>query len=82
MVLICCYIGETIFSKKNIDKLDLFKDVLRSLFERHGNEDLIPIKWINYMKRCRNLKEEQVNNILNIIIETDYSGHDCSLKYL
>ena len=82
MVLICCYIGEIIFSKKNIDKLDLFKDILRCVFEIHGDSDPIPIKWRNYMKSCRNLREEQVNKILNIILDMDCSGHDCTLKYL
>ena len=55
---------------------------MRCVFEIHGDSDPIPIKWRNYMKSCRNLREEQVNKILNIILDRDCSGHDCTLEYL
>ena len=59
--------------------LDAFNDVLRGGFGVHNNE-AIKIKWINYEQSKKNLGNEMILKIIEIILDFDNSGHDCKLE--
>ena len=62
------------------DSLDAFNDVLRGGFGRHEYGVPIHIRWISYDKSIRNLGQETMAEIEEIILDTDNSGHDCTLE--
>ena len=62
------------------DNLDAFNDVLRGGFGRHEYGAPIHIRWISYDKSIRNLGKETMDEIEDIILDTDNSGHDCTLE--
>ena len=64
------------------DSLDAFNDVLCGGFGRHEYGVPIPIRWISYDKSIRNLGQETMAEIEEIILDTDNSGHDCTLEKL
>ena len=64
------------------DNLDAFNDVLRGGFGRHEYGGPIHIRWISYDKSIRNLGREIMAEIEEIILDTDNSGHDCTLEKL
>ena len=64
------------------DNLDAFNDVLRGGFGRHEYGEPIHIRWISYDKSIRNLEKETMDEIEDIILDTDNSGHDCTLEKL
>lgn len=64
------------------DNLDAFNDVLRGGFGRHEYGVPIHIRWISYDKSIRNLGQETMAEIEEIILDTDNSGHDCTLEKL
>ena len=64
------------------DNLDAFNDVLRGDFGRHEYGEPIHIRWISYDKSIRNLGQETMTEIEEIILDTDNSGHDCTLEKL
>ena len=64
------------------DNLDAFNDVLRGGFGRHEYGEPIHIRWISYDKSIRNLGKETMDEIEDIILDTDNSGHDCTLEKL
>ena len=42
----------------------------------------IRIQWLAYEKSVRNLGKEMMDTITEIILDTDHSGHDCTLERL
>ena len=64
------------------DNLDAFNDVLRGGFGRHEYGVPIHIRWISYDKSIRDLGQETMAEIEEIILDTDNSGHDCTLEKL
>ena len=64
------------------DNLDAFNDVLRGGFGRHEYGEPIHIRWISYDKSIRNLEKETMDEIEDIILDADNSGHDCTLEKL
>ena len=64
------------------DNLDAFNDVLRGGFGRHEYGATIHIRWISYDKCIWNLGKETMDEIEDIILDTDNSGHDCTLEKL
>lgn len=62
--------------------LNAFNDILRGGFGRHEYGEPIHIKWIAYQKSVRNLGQETIDTITEIILDTNGSGHDCTLELL
>ena len=62
--------------------LNAFNDILRGGFGRHEYGQPIHIQWLAYEKSVRNLGKETMDTIVEIILDTDHSGHDCSLERL
>lgn len=62
--------------------LDAFNDILRGGFGRHEYGQPIRIQWLAYEKSVRNLGKEMMDTITEIILDTDHSGHDCTLERL
>ena len=58
--------------------LNAFNDILRGGFGRHEYGQPIHIQWLAYEKSVRNLGKETMDTIVEIILDTDHSGHDCS----
>ena len=59
--------------------LNAFNDILRGGFGRHEYGQPIHIQWLAYEKSVRNLGKENMDTIVEIILDTDHSGHDCML---
>ena len=57
--------------------LNAFNDILRGGFGRHEYGQPIHIQWLAYEKSVRNLGKETMDTIVEIILDTDHSGHDC-----
>ena len=51
-------------------------------FGRHEYGQPIHIQWLSYEKSVRNLGKETMDTIVEIILDTDHSGHDCTLERL
>lgn len=62
--------------------LNAFNDILRGGFGRHAYGQPIHIQWLAYEKSVRDLGKEMMDTIVEIILDTDYSGHDCTLERL
>lgn len=62
--------------------LNAFNDILRGGFGRHEYSQPIHIKWLNYEKSVRDLQKENTDAITEMILDTDGSGHDCTLERL
>ena len=62
--------------------LNAFNDILRGGFGRHEFGNPIHIKWLSYEKSVRDLEKETMDTIVEIILDTDHSGHDCTLERL
>ena len=62
--------------------LNAFNDILRGGFGRHEYGNPIHIKWLSYEKSVRDLGKETMDTIVEIILDTDHSGHDCTLERL
>ena len=62
--------------------LNAFNDILRGGLGRHGYGQPIHIKWLAYEKSVRDLDKETMDTIAEIILDTDNSGHDCTLEHL
>ena len=62
--------------------LNAFNDILRGGFERHEYGNPIHIKWLSYEKSVRDLGKETMDTIVEIILDADHSGHDCTLERL
>ena len=62
--------------------LNAFNDILRGGFGRHEHGQPIHIQWLAYEKSVRNLGKETMDTIVEIILDTDHSGHDCTLEWL
>ena len=46
------------------------------------NGQPIHIQWLSYEKSVRDLGRETMDTITEIILDTDHSGHDCTLERL
>ena len=55
--------------------LNAFNDILRGGFGRHEYGQPIHIQWLAYEKSVRNLGKETMDTIVEIILDTDHSGH-------
>ena len=62
--------------------LNAFNDILRGGLGRHGYGQPIHIKWLAYEKSVRYLGKETMDTSAEIILDTDNSGHDCTLEHL
>ena len=62
--------------------LNAFNDILRGGFGRHEFRNPIHIKWLSYEKSVRDLGKETMDTIVEIILDADHSGHDCTLERL
>lgn len=62
--------------------LNAFNDILRGGFGRHEYGEPIHIKWVAYQKSVRDLGQETMDTITEIILDTNGSGHDCTLELL
>ena len=62
--------------------LNAFNDILRGGFGRHAYGQPIHIQGLGYEKSGRNLGEETMDTIVEIILDTNHSGHDCTLERL
>ena len=62
--------------------LNAFNDILRGGFGRHEFGNPIHIKWLSYEKSARDFGKETMDTIVEIILDTDHSGHDCTLERL
>lgn len=62
--------------------LNAFNDILRGGFGQHEYGEPIHIKWIAYQKSVRDLGKETMKTITGIILDTENSGHDCTLEQL
>jgi len=62
--------------------LNAFNDILRGGFGRHEYGQPIHIQWLAYEKSVRNLGKVTMDTIVEIILDTDHSGHDCTLELL
>ena len=62
--------------------LNAFNDILRGGFGRHEFGNPIHIKWLSYEKSVRDLGKETMDTIVEIILDADHSGHDCTLERL
>ena len=60
--------------------LNAFNDILRGGFGRHEYGQPIHIQWLAYEKSVRNLGKETMDTIVEIILDTDHSGHDCIIQ--
>ena len=66
--------------RKNGRNLNAFNDILRGGFGRHEYGQPIHIQWLAYEKSVRNLGKVTMDTIVEIILDTDHSGHDCTLE--
>ena len=63
--------------------LDAFNDILRGGFGRHEYGQPIRIKWLAYAKkRPRSRKRDYGHHCGKSLLDTDHSGHDCTLERL
>lgn len=62
--------------------ISCYNDILRGGFGQHSYNEPIHIKWLFYEKSLHDLGSENVNAITEIILDTNNSGHDCTLELL
>ena len=62
--------------------LNAFNDILRGGFGRHEYGQPIHIRWLAYEKSFRDLGKENMDTIVEIILDSACSGHDCTLEQL
>lgn len=60
--------------------LNAFNDLLRGGFGVHEPGEELKITWINAAKSRKELGSDLFNKIVNIILDSDNSGHDCKLQ--
>lgn len=60
--------------------LDAFNDLLRGGFGVHEFGQSIVIKWINYDKSKKDLGNDIILTLLEIICDFNDSGHNCKLE--
>ncbi|MBQ2956561.1 MAG: serine hydrolase [Clostridia bacterium] len=60
--------------------LDAFNDLLRGGFGVHEYGEPIRIKWIHHGKSRRDLGEEMIGILKEIILDSDGTGHNCQLE--
>ena len=68
--------------RKICQNLNAFNDILRGGFGRHEYGQPIHIQWLAYEKSVRNLGTELLAALVEIMLDTDHSGHDCTLERL
>lgn len=57
-----------------------FDDLLRGGFGVHEDGQPIRIKWINFDKSKKDIGNDVMLTLLEIICDCDESGHDCKLE--
>ncbi len=67
-------------SWKTGHNLDAFNDLLRGEFGVHDYNEPITIKWINFGKSRKNLGEDMILKILEIMLDCDNSHHDVKVE--
>ena len=77
------------YAKPDINTQPLFYSLRdNEIYLDIGNEEKIDngqpthIQWLAYEKSIRNLGKETMDTIVEIILDTDHSGHDCTLERL
>lgn len=62
--------------------LDAFNDLLRGGFGVHEYEEPITIRWVNYAKSKKDLGDETVLILLEIMLDCKQSGHDVKVELM
>ena len=62
--------------------LDAFNDLLRGGFGMHEYHEPITIRWINYDKSKKDLGDETILTLLEIMLDCNRSGHDVKVELL
>ena len=62
--------------------LNAFNDILRGGLGRHEYGQAIHIQWLAYEKSVRDLGKEAMDTNVEIILNTENSGHDYTLERL
>ena len=62
--------------------LNAFNDLLRGGFNVHEYNEPITIRWINYEKSKKNLGDEMVLILLEIMLNCDDSDHDVKVELI
>lgn len=70
---------------KNLDfkighNLNALNDVLRGGFGFHEYEEPILICWLNYKKSKKELGDDMILSILEIMLNCNDTGHNCKLE--
>ena len=60
--------------------LDAFNDLLRGGFGVHEYGEPIRIKWTNYRKSKKDLGDQMLLRILEIMLDCDETGHQCTVE--
>ena len=62
--------------------LNAFHDLLRGGFGVHEYNEPITIKWINYSKSKKDLGDETVLTLLEIMLDCDNTDHDVKVELI
>ena len=62
--------------------LNAFNDILRGGCWRPEDGQPIHIQWLGFAKNGGNLGNKMLDTVVEIILDTDHSGHDCTLERL
>ena len=62
--------------------LNAFNDLLRGGFDVHEYSEPITIRWINYGKSKKDLGDEMVLILLEIMLNCDDSDHDVKVELI
>ena len=62
--------------------LDAFNDLLRGGFGMHEYNEPITIKWINYDKSKKELGDETILTLLEIMLDCNDSNHDVKVELI
>lgn len=62
--------------------LNAFNDLLRGGFGVHEYEEPITIRWVNYAKSKKDLGDETVLILLEIMLDCNQSDHDVKVELM
>lgn len=62
--------------------LNAFNDLLRGGFNVHEYNDPITIRWINYSKSKKDLGDEMILKLLEIMLDCDNTDHNVKVELI
>ena len=68
--------------QKTGHNLNAFNDLLRGGFNVHEYNDPITIRWINYSKSKKDLGDEMILKLLEIMLDCDNTDHDVKVELI